>query len=160
MDVDQASQAGGTPVIIYACHGGANQKWDIPASGTTGTIKVYGSMCLDAAGGQGNDSDQIIIWACHGGLNQQWTFTTAGELKGGAGKCIEVGGTGIANGDNLFLEPCNGSAPQKWDPPGIGAAINQRSGPLYGSATFRSERRLQSLSQQQSSQVRVRDQDI
>ena len=75
---------------------------------------MFGTMCIDAASGQGNDGDKILLWECHGGPNQQWTLTAAGELKGGSGKCITLNGGAIADFTEMAIFPCTGIATQKW----------------------------------------------
>ncbi|MBW3654483.1 MAG: DUF1929 domain-containing protein [Gemmatimonadetes bacterium] len=82
---------------------GPNQQWTVPPTGVTGEVRAHDGRCLDAAGGAGNDGDEIITWPCHGGPNQQWTYTSAGELKGIHGKCADVAGWGTGNGTRVIL---------------------------------------------------------
>jgi hypothetical protein len=53
LDVSGASADPGTPTTVWTCHGGANQQFTLPAPGTTGEIRAYGTLCLDAFGGAG-----------------------------------------------------------------------------------------------------------
>ncbi|HEX6536610.1 MAG TPA: lectin [Gemmatimonadaceae bacterium] len=112
LDVRLASTASGTPVEIWGCNGGSNQKFTWQSNGE---IRVYGNMCLDASGGQGNDGDPIIIWPCSGAANQKWTPTAAGEIKGINGKCMDVKYADPTPGSRVILWPCNGQRNQKWD---------------------------------------------
>jgi hypothetical protein len=91
LDVLGGSREPGTPLVIYDCHGGENQRFTYPPASGTGEVRAYGgAMCLDAYTGLGQDGDRIVVWPCHGGANQQWMCTLGGELRGVNGKCIDV----------------------------------------------------------------------
>ena len=105
----------GLPIAIWDCHGGDNQRWTLPATGTTGEIRAY-DMCLDAWGAQGNDGDALVIWPCHGGSNQQWTVTAEGEIRAFNGKCADVWFALDENGATLKLYGCHGGPNQRWQP--------------------------------------------
>ncbi len=115
LDVPNGSQEPGTRLILWDCHEGANQRWELPAPGATGEVRVFGALCLDASGGRGADGDAIIVWPCHGGANQQWRRTPAGELRGANDKCLDVLGEQTANGARMALWACHGGANQRWD---------------------------------------------
>jgi hypothetical protein len=70
--LDAASGLGnpGDAVIVWPCHGGANQKWS-----TTGTGEIRGinNLCMDVWAELPNDGQPIVVWGCHGGANQKWT---------------------------------------------------------------------------------------
>lgn len=129
MDVDAWSMDPGARIILWPCHGGANQSWTRPPEGTYGEFKVYGTLCLDDGGGQGLDGDPIITWTCHGEAPQQWTLTSAGELKLINGKCIELSQRNTANLTPLILMPCNGAMTQKWAVAGSTAPAPTNSPP-------------------------------
>src|SRR5690348_14682383 len=53
LDVWGGGSAAGTPVKLYGCHGGGNQKWTATAAGE---FRNNGStMCLDANSGLGRE---------------------------------------------------------------------------------------------------------
>lgn len=114
LDVSGASRESGAEVTIYDCHGGENQRWTVPPTGTAGEVRVYGTLCLDVWGGVGADGDRVSIYPCHGGANQQWTPTPAGELRGLNGSCLDVWGAATANGAPVGLYRCHGGANQRW----------------------------------------------
>jgi len=60
----------GDPIVAYACHGGANQRW---TATTAGEIRGINGKCLDIWGGKAVDGASIKLYGCHGGLNQKWT---------------------------------------------------------------------------------------
>ena len=95
LDVLGESREPGAGLIIYDCHGGANQRFSYPAPGQTGEIRVYAGagtpLCVDAWGAGTENGTRLVVWTCHGGANQQWTRTAAGEFRGlQSGRCVDV----------------------------------------------------------------------
>jgi len=71
LDANNQGTANGTAAIIWDCHGGSNQQWNVNANGTiTG---VQSGRCLDASGAGTANGTRIQLWACNGGGNQQWS---------------------------------------------------------------------------------------
>ncbi|MEV6718037.1 RICIN domain-containing protein [Lentzea sp. NPDC051208] len=115
---DHADEASGTRVILWDCHGGANQQWEfVKEAGTgffdsdrTGVFRI-GGKCLDAYGGSTAAGTPVILWDCHGGPNQRWThyglrglITLAGT---GSSACLVRAGSGTpVNGTQLVIAPC------------------------------------------------------
>jgi Ricin-type beta-trefoil lectin domain len=127
VDVPGASQANGTQVQLWDCHGGSNQSF---TSTSSKQLQVYGSKCLDAAGtGAGA---KVQIWDCSGGANQQWNTNTDGSITGvQSGLCLDAANAGTGNGTLLQVWTCNGGGNQKWTvsggtttPPGDSAMSN------------------------------------
>ncbi|GIF16696.1 ricin-type beta-trefoil lectin domain protein [Actinoplanes teichomyceticus] len=110
LDVDGQSQADGTVVQLWDCHGGANQRW----TATSGSqLTVYGTKCLDAP--NASAGTRVRIWSCTGGANQQWRINADGTVTGVAsGLCLDATGQGTANGTAVVLWPCNGGSNQRW----------------------------------------------
>ena len=114
-DVQWAGRAPGTPVVIWDCQQQApNQSFTLQSVGVSGPIQVYGSMCLDVAGGAGTDGAGIVIQTCTGAPSQVWTQTAANQLRGINGKCVDLTSAGTANGTLLVLGPCASTANQQW----------------------------------------------
>jgi subtilisin family serine protease len=113
-DVWGASQTPGAAVVLWSCHGGANQRWSLPSVGSTGEVRVYGQLCLDAYGGANQPGDVLAIWTCHGGANQQWRMTEGGELRGATGLCVGLSPAAPQAGGRLVLQPCSGEPGQRW----------------------------------------------
>lgn len=90
----------GTPLILWACNGDVNQKWDIASDGT---IRTKG-LCMDAAWGGTTASTVVQIANCSGNPAQQFSLSGDTIYSTQASMCVgEVnGGTGI----RLF--PCDG----------------------------------------------------
>jgi len=119
------SREPGTPLVVYDCHGGENQRFTYPPVSGTGEVRAYGgTMCLDAYTGRGQDGDRIVVWPCHGGANQQWTRTLGGELRGVNGKCIDVLGARTEHLTDVWLWTCHGGANQRWNPAPVTAAAD------------------------------------
>ncbi|GAA4424868.1 ricin-type beta-trefoil lectin domain protein [Actinokineospora soli] len=108
LDNSGGSTANGNPVVVWECHGGANQRWT-PSGGALTT----GGKCLDATGGSTSPGTRVITWDCHGGANQEWAVNTDGTIRGAqSGLCLTA--TGSANGSPTELHPCDGRTGQKW----------------------------------------------
>jgi hypothetical protein len=68
--VPNQSTANGTFLGIWDCNGGANQQWDLTATGTI--VGVGSGLCLDVTSAGTANGSQVEIWGCDGGSNQQW----------------------------------------------------------------------------------------
>ena len=112
LDVNGNQSAAGTPLILWTCHGRANQRFTLNAAGELRAMND--AMCVDASGGAGRAGDQIIIWTCHGGRNQHWVPTAANQLQGINGLCIAPVRDATAPGARLALAACTAAATQTW----------------------------------------------
>jgi glucosylceramidase len=63
--------ADGTPVILWSCHGGANQQWQYTAG--RDLVNANSGKCLDITGVNAADGARLQVWSCAGGANQKWT---------------------------------------------------------------------------------------
>jgi hypothetical protein len=110
LDVDGASQADGAAVQIWDCNGGANQRWTL---GANDQLTVYGSKCLDAAGGDAGA--RVRIWQCSGAANQRWKVNPDSTITSvPSGLCLDVTGAATGNGSAVALWTCNGGSNQQW----------------------------------------------
>ena len=121
LDVLGESRDAGARLVVYDCHGRANQRFSYPAEGQTGEIRVYADegtpRCVDADGWRTENGTRLIAYPCHGGANQQWTRTAAGEFRGvQSGRCVDVLGARTENLTDVWLWDCLGGANQRWDP--------------------------------------------
>lgn len=98
-----------TQISLRKCEDAAFQKFNFLA---TGEIRA-GNGCLVAWGGQGRDGDRLTAYGCSG-PESKWTVTSAGEIRGINGKCIEVVGGKGQVGDAIAIATCTGAASQKW----------------------------------------------
>jgi Ricin-type beta-trefoil lectin domain len=69
LDVAGGNPIDGTPIILWPCHGGQNQRWEIT---NNSEILGIGLKCLDVRGGGSANGTPIILWPYHGGENQKW----------------------------------------------------------------------------------------
>ncbi|WP_239141411.1 non-reducing end alpha-L-arabinofuranosidase family hydrolase [Plantactinospora endophytica] len=108
VDVPNASRTNGTRVQLYDCNRQSQQSWTY----TSGRqLRVYGDMCLDAAG-SGNGA-AVQIYACHSQTNQQWNVNSNGTISGvQSGRCLDVWST--ANGAQVQLYDCHGQTNQQF----------------------------------------------
>lgn len=112
VDVDNASTASGSAVLVWDCHTAANQLWTTWAGGE---IRVFGDKCLDAYERGTTNGTRVITWPCNGQDNQKWTLASDGSIRNNlSGLCLDVEGAATANGSRLVLWSCNGQSNQKW----------------------------------------------
>ncbi len=58
----------GTKIVVWGCHGGDSQRFNI--NNSNGEIRIYNnSLCLDGRNGDGRD---LIISQCNGSATQKW----------------------------------------------------------------------------------------
>ncbi len=108
IDVTNASHNNGTRVQLYTCNKQTNQAWTYTSNRQ---LRVYGDMCLDAAG-SGNGA-AVQIYACHSQNNQQWNVNSNGTISGvQSGRCLDVWST--ANGAQIQLYDCHGQTNQQF----------------------------------------------
>ncbi|XLE02229.1 ThuA domain-containing protein [Streptomyces sp. 184] len=65
----------GSPVLLYGCDGGADQRWTAQSDGTLRSA-VGTNLCMDASGPSTADGTRIHLWGCHGRANQLWALPT------------------------------------------------------------------------------------
>ena len=106
----KCADVSGTNVVLYGCHGGANQQWVLSYDGT---IRSKGFQCLDIEG-----SGRLVAYSCHGGANQQWQVSSGRIANPATGRCVDVDGGSSADGTDLIAYACHGGANQQWDNPG------------------------------------------
>jgi hypothetical protein len=115
LDITGAGMAAGTPIQLYSCHGGSNQRFTYHPD--TQELRAYADspLCVDASSGAGKDGDRLIIWPCNGDVNQKWRFNiNNGEIRGINDKCVDANRGSVANGTAAQIWTCNGGANQTW----------------------------------------------
>ncbi len=124
VDVPGGSTATSTQLIQYGCHGGANQSFDLVASGAYYLIRNRASgLCLNIRGNSTANGAEVIQWTCGAYANEQ--FTLRGNATSGyelvarhSGKCVDVPRASTANSVKLIQYACNGGSNQKFRAPG------------------------------------------
>ncbi|GID90849.1 ricin-type beta-trefoil lectin domain protein [Amorphoplanes digitatis] len=101
--------SGSAQVLIWDCHGAANQQWIRTSSGELRS----GGKCLDVNGNGTANGTRITTWTCNGGANQRFTFNADGTITG-SGKCLDLNGNGTANGTIVHLWDCHHGPNQIW----------------------------------------------
>ena len=116
VDVRGGKNASGTPLILYSCHGGANQSWVLAHDGT-----IHSSLftCLDASDGDARSK------TCNGSAAQQWQIKGTALINPASSKCLDVEGGRSDDGTRLILYECHGGANQQWTFPVRPIAGNQ-----------------------------------
>ncbi|MEE6309498.1 ricin-type beta-trefoil lectin domain protein [Plantactinospora veratri] len=109
VDVPNAARTNGTRVQLYGCNRQSNQAWTYTSNRQ---LRVYGDMCLDAAG-SGNGA-AVQIYSCHSQTNQQWNVNSNGTISGvQSGRCLDAWST--ADGAQVQLYDCHGQANQRFN---------------------------------------------
>jgi hypothetical protein len=108
LDVNGASSASGSPMIIWDCHDNANQRFSV----SNQELRVLGK-CLDAPAGSAGTRAQISD--CNGGAGQKWNVNSNGTVSNvQSGLCLDVNGAGTANGTAVVVWGCHTGANQRW----------------------------------------------
>ena len=94
MCLDSQTGKSGDAVIIWPCHGGANQKWNVTSGGE---IISSSGKCVDIANGNPSPGGRIILSDCDGRQSQQWAFTRKPDRPEKCFGAIGPGCTGVAN---------------------------------------------------------------
>jgi len=128
LDIDEGNQQPGTPAIIFDCHGGANQKWELTTAGELRTFD--GARCLDVRARSTAPQAVVQSYTCNGGANQKWALTTDQTIVNTAsGLCLTVKGAGTANGTGIDMWACEGSPHQRWTAVATAPVANDKQAP-------------------------------
>ncbi|CCK26942.1 glycosyl hydrolase family 31 [Streptomyces davaonensis JCM 4913] len=113
VDIPGANTTTGTQLVIWDCHGGPNQTWQLSSDGTVRALGV----CMTAA--TLTDLAPVTLSPCTAAPTQQWTYeATAQRLRNPAsGKCLDVNAGASANGSKLILYTCHTGTNQQWTVP-------------------------------------------
>ncbi|MFC4149966.1 ricin-type beta-trefoil lectin domain protein [Micromonospora mangrovi] len=96
----------GTPVQLWDCWGGTNQKWT--RTGSTFVNPATGK-CLDVASGSTANGARVQLWTCNGTGAQNWQVNANGTITNPqSGKCLDAAGQGTANGTGIQIYACYG----------------------------------------------------
>lgn len=110
LDVNQGQA---NAIQIYTCNGGANQQWELNASGELRTLN--GTRCLDAKGQGTSPGTALSAYTCNGQNNQKWRRNNNGTIQGlQSNLCLDVSGNATANQSNVVLWTCHGNPNQVW----------------------------------------------
>ncbi|MEU6850381.1 ricin-type beta-trefoil lectin domain protein [Actinacidiphila alni] len=100
-DVTGSGTADGTPVILYTCTGGANQRWTLSADHTVRSL----GKCLTASGTTAGS--KAVLSGCSSATTQHWTAAPDGTLVNSAsGLCLDVYGGATTDSTALDTWTC------------------------------------------------------
>jgi hypothetical protein len=110
-NIQGGSTANGTPIIAYPCTGATNDTWFRP-TGTGEQIASQSGKCLNVQGGTA--PNPLISYTCGNFPNEHFQFgdatSTGAEWRAAGNMCVEMASSG-----HPVIQPCNGSAAQRWD---------------------------------------------
>jgi hypothetical protein len=73
LDVSGGSADNGAAIILWACHGGRNQHWELLKTGDSFMIRSRSSdKVIDVPEGSKNNNVGLVQWDQNGGSNQLW----------------------------------------------------------------------------------------
>jgi hypothetical protein len=108
---DYHSGAGNFNVIdIYSCNGTGAQIWSVEANTIRNTAN---GRCMDVYHSGTANGSTVDLYQCNGTGAQVWTASSGELVNPESGKCLTGPASGV-NGTQLVLEPCTGTAAQKW----------------------------------------------
>jgi hypothetical protein len=110
-----ASNTNGAAVTIQTCTGVDAQKWRFEG----GSVKTFGTKCLDVIDGVNINGQKLQIWDCgSGSVNQQWYYTPWGDNHlawTDHGKCLDLSDGNLGDGNKPQIWDCSGTNPnQVW----------------------------------------------
>lgn len=105
LDVDGGSKK----LIIFTCHGRANQRFSFTTYGET-EIQV-GRNCVTAPTSTGR---QLYVARCTGAYSQRWSVQTDGTIRSASGHCMDVDGASRQPSAEVQLYRCSGKTNQRW----------------------------------------------
>ncbi|MFB9499837.1 lectin [Saccharothrix mutabilis subsp. capreolus] len=112
IDVKGGKFEEGAQAEIWDCHGKPSQLW---TSWSTGELRVFDKLCLDAYDRGTTPGTRVIVWWCNGQPNQQWVFQPDGTIKGvQSGLCLDVERGRKGRNTKLLLWTCHAAANQRW----------------------------------------------
>ena len=113
LDIAKGSQQPNTPAIIFDCHGGANQKWELTAAGELRTFD--GTRCLDIRAASTAPQAIVQSYTCHGRANQKWIMKPDKTIVSvHSGLCLTVKNGDVANATGIDMWRCQGTPHQRW----------------------------------------------
>lgn len=133
LDVKHNVTTSGTPLQIYPCNGGLNQRFQITAASE---LRVFNAtQCVQPQTGAGTAGMAAVIAPCNGSVNQRWTLNANGSISSQAsGLCLDVYQASTAMQTPVNVWTCNGQTNQKWSfPAQISVTTNRYDNQRTGS---------------------------
>jgi hypothetical protein len=110
IDVRDGLTVDGTPIVVFQCHGSANERWFI----RNGVISESFGSCLDVQGGAPIEASPLILVTCNGTPSQRWSIVS-GQIVGIGGTCVVETGGSPANLTPLILGSCTALSSKPWN---------------------------------------------
>ena len=101
--ITATSNVDGAPVTLQTCTGADSQKWTFDS----GSVKVFGSKCLDVVNGQNADGTKLQIWTCSSNQNPNQQFFYTGDYRltwTNHGKCTDLPNGSLNDGNRVSAD--------------------------------------------------------
>ena len=124
LDAEGGATSDGTPVNLFECHRGENQRWvfdDGCSYGCPGSHSIVGvgDRCLQPEPESGGSSRRLVMGSCEDS-EAQWNYGIGryparfSLIHQSSGLCADVEGAVAADGTPVILHECHGGANQLW----------------------------------------------
>ncbi|MEV6524468.1 RICIN domain-containing protein [Longispora sp. NPDC051575] len=119
LDVPGGATAPGTRLIVWAWHGGDNQRWTFTANGdgSYAIRNVKSGLCVDVDGAGTAAGAAVLQWTCTGTANQRWQISAAaggGYTVTARHSGLVLGAVATGNGSAVTQQTGAGAATQRW----------------------------------------------
>lgn len=114
IDVRGGAPVNGVDLLMYTCHGAANQRWLYSAKDKS--LRSLGK-CMDIPRNVRKSGTRVQLYTCNGGDSQKWERRSDGTIRSAKSTslCLKVKDSSTANGARLQLYTCSSSvAAQRW----------------------------------------------
>jgi len=123
LDIEGGSGNAGAKLILYAFHGGDNQKFEVSPNGI---IRSYRSgLVLDVEGGLGN-GHKVIQYTQHNGPNQTWDVVGDQIQVRGQNLVLDINGASTNDGAHIIAYQNHGGTNQRWNLVQVSGMVGQQ----------------------------------
>ncbi|MCB0977871.1 MAG: ricin-type beta-trefoil lectin domain protein [Acidimicrobiales bacterium] len=120
--LDNTSGTAGSSVLLWDCHGGANQQWTVVGT----TLVSSGGLCLDVASPADRPGADLVLASCSGAPTQQWVQQSPRPAERQVIRnvaehtCLGLAGGSVGDGTRTGSWTCIGQPDAFWhlDPSG------------------------------------------
>lgn len=107
----------GDNVVVWDCHGGANQQWTVDSGQVRSDVN---DLCLAVPGNSPVPQTTLVLQTCNGSPEQAFSVQTqqaaaTQQLYSGAvDRCVDISNSSTGNGTHANVYPCTGNPNQQF----------------------------------------------
>jgi len=125
VDLSNSNTDNGTNIQLWDCNNTDAQRWVFDGVNQSIRSRINFTKCIDLLNGQAVDGNNLQVWDCKDNDAQRWsieqaTLQTPSDTKNrihyvkDTDKCVDVSGTGTANGNSIMIYSCGRGVSQYW----------------------------------------------